>query len=998
MKPTQTVIEIVPAEAAAAAEGAEGTPGGFALTRRQAMTWMAASAALASAGCSRPPDDQVHPFVRMPEAGTGGEALYYASSFVRNGFAHGVLVGTREGRPIKIEGNPLHPASLGRTDVFAQASVLQLWDPERSQVVRHREKASGPALPSTWGAFDAAWQQRAAALRSREGTGLRVLTGCVTSPTLQAQLDALLVRFPKAVLHRHDPRQAANAWRGTELAFGRPLRLRHDAAQARLVVALDADPFSGGPDSIRFAADWARARHEAREAAAGGAARLVAVETTPGLFGARADERLALPPRDIEALVARVAALCGVEGAGGESATPDAADTANPATATDTTTVTAFAARLAAALQVAGAGALVIAGESLSPRTHALVCALHQRLGAWDRTVQAIDPPEGTRARPLAELLDAVGRREVDTLLVLDTNPAYDAPGELQVAQALSRVPFVAHAGLYDDETAHCSHWHLPLSHVYEQWSDARAFDGSASLVQPAIAPLYDTRSAHELLASLLDDPVRSGRELVRRQWRAEGQGDDAFEAFWRKTLRAGRVEGSAFAPVSAGTASVPAAGATLREGGLVAVFVPDPCVGDGAFANSGWLQELPRPLTQITWANALHLGPRTAQALGLRSGDVVAATAAGRSVEAPVWVQAAHAEGAATLPLGLGRRNAGQVGNSVGFDAYALRPADDAPVSLQLRATGRRTEFARTQTAMEQQGRELARSVPASHAVIAPEPPAPSLYPATEKHSDIAWGMAIDLDACIGCNACTVACQAENNIPVVGADQVARGRVMHWIRIDRYEEPEVPAPPETPETPGTPGTPGMAHGTSVFQPVPCMHCENAPCEIVCPVGATVHDSEGLNVQVYNRCVGTRFCSNNCPYKVRRFNFLQYSDELTDTLKAQRNPEVTVRARGVMEKCTYCVQRVTRARLLAEKSGTPLADGDVVTACQSACPTAAIHFGNVADPRSAVSRAKASARHYAMLGELNTRPRTTYLARVVADKAPGIDQAGKAEG
>jgi Fe-S-cluster-containing dehydrogenase component len=871
MKPVQTVIEIVPA--GAIEEGAGAGTGGLALTRRQALTWMAASAALAGAGCSRPPQEQVHPFVRMPEAGLGGEALYYASSFVRNGFAHGVLVGTREGRPIKIEGNPLHPASLGRTDVFAQASVLQLWDPERSQTVRQREKAGASALPSTWRAFDTAWQQRAAALRTREGAGLRVLTGCVTSPTLQAQLAALQARFPKAVLHRHDPLFAANAWQGTALAFGQPLRLRHDAAQASLIVALDADPFSHGPASVRFAADWARARGEAADlgrargtATAGRAARLVALETTPGLFGARADERLALPPDAIEALVARVAVRCGLEAA------HDNDPHADPATA-------AFEARLADALRAAGAGALLVAGESLSPRTHALVCALHQHLGAWGRTVQAIAPPEGTQAQPLGALLDAIGRDEVDTLLVLDTNPAYDAPGELGVAQALARVPFSAHAGLYDDETAHCCRWHLPLGHAYEQWSDARAFDGSASLAQPAIASLYDTRSAHELLASLLDDAVRDGRALVRRQWRGAGQDDEAFEAFWRQALRAGRVDDSAFAPVAVGAAAVPAAQEarkTQPAGTLVAVFVPDPCAGDGSFANSAWLQELPRPLTQITWANALLLGPRTAEALGLRSGDVVAATAAGRSLEAPVWVQAAHAEGAATLPLGLGRRNAGQVGDGVGFDAYALRPADGATAPLRLQATGRRIDFARTQTTMEQQGRELARSVPASDPVVAPEPVAASLYPAVEKHGEYAWGMAIDLDACIGCNACTVACQAENNIPVVGAQEVARGRVMHWIRIDRYEDLDESLDENPDKKPD--GEPAPPRGHNVFQPVPCMHCENAPCEIVCPVGATVHDSEGLNVQVYNRCIGTRFCSNNCPYKVRRFNFLQYSD------------------------------------------------------------------------------------------------------------------------
>lgn len=932
MKPAQTVIEIVP----------EGTRAASALlTRRQAMTWLAASAALASAGCSRPPQDEIHPFVRMPEMGLGGEAVYYASSFVRNGFAHGVLVGTREGRPIKIEGNPMHPASLGGTDVFAQASVLQLWDPERSQTVMQRAR-DGATLPSTWSAFDTAWQQRAKTLLTSNGAGLRVLTGSVTSPTLQAQLAALQKRFPRAVIHRHDPLAPLRQMRGTEQAFGRPLRLVHDLRVATLVVALGVDPFSGASDSVRLAADWSRARSEAVPA---GAARLVAVETAPGLFGSRADERHALAPPAIEAMLERVAAQCGVEGArhDGQAA--------------------AFEARLVAALRGAGAGALLIAGESLPPRAHAMVCALHQRLGAWGRTVRAIALPEG-EAHPLDELRSAIARGEVDTLLVLEGNPAYDAPGEMDLAQSIAKVPFSVRAGLYEDETSRCCQWHLPVSHGYEQWSDARAFDGSASVIQPAIAPLYDTRSAHELLAALMDDPVRDGRLLVRRQWQKNGQRDEDFEAFWRQSLRSGSIEGSAFEAVDVSAARLPPRTAAQSAGSIVAVFVPDACVGDGGFANSGWLQELPRPFTQITWANALQLGPATAGALGVHSGDVVRAAVGGRSIDAPVWVQASHAEGSATLALGQGRRNGGKVASGIGFDAYALRSQAQGHVVIALTPTGRRVEFARTQTTMEQHDRELARSVPASHPVIPPEKQRASLYPAVEKHSDVAWGMAIDLDACTGCNACTVACQAENNIPVVGADQVARGRVMHWIRIDHYDDEDAAA----------------------FQPVPCMHCENAPCEVVCPVGATVHDSEGLNVQVYNRCVGTRFCSNNCPYKVRRFNFLQYSDELTETFKAQRNPEVTVRARGVMEKCTYCVQRVTRARLLSEKNGAPMKDGDVVTACQSACPTSAIHFGDIADPHSAVSRAKASPRHYTMLGELNTRPRTTYLARVAPRK------------
>jgi len=539
---------------------------------------------------------------------------------------------------------------------------------------------------------------------------------------------------------------------------------------------------------------------------------------------------------------------------------------------------------------------------------------------------------------------------------VIGANPAYDAPPALDLPAALGRAPLLAHAGLYVDETAALAHWHLPLSHGYEAWGDALAHDGSATLLQPAISPLYDTRSSAELLALLAADPLRDGHSLVQRQWRAGREAD--FEAFWRTSLRAGVVADSASPALTIKMTkppSRPAVGA-----GLTALFVPDAAAHDGSLANNGWLQELPRPFTKLTWDNAALLSPATARQLRLETGDIVHVQVDGRAVEAPVWVSAQQADEVVTLPLGCGRRRAGRVGSGVGFDAFALRPASAATAPVTLQHTGRRHAFAVTQHEIDQHERELLRTVAPGTGLPRPAPH-PELYPpfASPVH---AWAMVIDLDACIGCNACTIACQAENNIPVVGKAQVAQGRDMHWIRVDRHEIEEI--------------------GNSAFQPVPCMHCEQAPCEVVCPVGATVHDSEGLNVQVYNRCVGTRFCSNNCPYKVRRFNFLQYADETTETLKAQRNPEVTVRQRGVMEKCTYCLQRIARARQHSEREGVPLADGDVVTACQSACPTRAIRFGDKNDARSEVVAARASPRHYAMLDELDTKPRTTYLARV----------------
>ncbi|MBX3620663.1 MAG: 4Fe-4S dicluster domain-containing protein [Rhizobacter sp.] len=922
------------------------------LNRRQAMSLMAASVALAGSACSAPPNERILPFVDLPEAQATGLPLYYASASVRDGFALGVLVGTREGRPLKIEGNPRHPSSLGATDVWAQASVLQLWDPDRSATVQQRLPGAGqPLAPSSWAAFETAWHAEAARLRQRDGDGLHLLLGPLTSPTDLALLARLVQRYPRMHVYSQSPPLLAGLAAGSRIAHGEALAPVYRLDRARCVLALAADPFSDGPGAVRQAADWASARAAGRAA---GTPRLYAAEVAPGLFGARAERRVALPPQRIEALLWRLAGRWWPE-----LGTPPGA--ADPLEHT-------FEQEVAHALHDAGPGALVVTGPGLSPEAHALGLALNQRLGAHGHTLDliALDPAP-PNAGALGALVQALQGGAVDTLFMLGVNPAYDAPGELRFSDALRHARVLVHAGLHADETALASHWHLPLSHDGERWGDALAHDGTATLVQPAIAPLYDSRSLTELLALMAGEATGASRQrghaLVRRQWRERlgGRDDTAFERAWHDSLRRGVIDGTTPAPRALAAARLPQRPPPAPEPPLVAWFTADPAVHHGQYANVGWLQELPRPFSKLTWDNALQLGPRTAQALGVATGDVVRATLDGRSVEAPVWVSPRQAEGVATLPLGYGRRAAGGVGTGVGFDAQTLLPAEGLVAPLTLQRTGRHHDFAVTQHSFDPHGRDPVRTVAPGERLAQDDRDLPSLYPRW-RSPDHAWAMAIDLDACIGCNACTIACQAENNIPVVGREQVALGREMHWIRVDRYDD--------------------AAHGRSVFQPVPCMHCENAPCELVCPVGATVHDSDGLNVQVYNRCIGTRFCSNNCPYKVRRFNFLQFTDADTETLKGQRNPEVTVRERGVMEKCSYCLQRVARARHHADATGQVLADGDVVTACQAVCPTRAIHFGDQNDPHSDIAAQKASPRHYALLGELNTRPRTTYLARV----------------
>jgi molybdopterin-containing oxidoreductase family iron-sulfur binding subunit len=698
------------------------------------------------------------------------------------------------------------------------------------------------------------------------------------------------------------------------------------------------------------------------------------VEGSPTPSGASADHRLALPSSRIEGFARAVAKALGLPVEGGADH-----DWIGP---------------VARDLQRAGARSLVLAGESQPPAVHAIAHMINGALGAAGTTVTYTAPAEASPPGGSASLQALVADMEagrVDILVILGANPAYAAPSDLKFQEALDRVALRIHHGLHVDETAVRCQWHLPASHPLESWGDLRAADGTVSIVQPLIAPLYNTLSEIEVLAAFGERTEEKGYDAVRARWKAE-LGEADFEKRWNRALHDGVMVGTSFAEKAVKVRTGEWARAPKREaaGGLEIAFRTDPCVFDGRFANLGWLQELPKPLTKLAWTNAAILSPATATKLGGfrveergkgHETEVVELRYRGHAVVAPVWILPGHPDDAVTVHLGHGRTRAGRVGTGVGFDAYQLRTSD-APWfggGLELVKTGETTIVACTQdhwtmeaTPHEQaHERHLVRAVTLADLLEDPqavqkmghEEKPLSMYP-PHRYEGRAWGMAIDMSACVGCNACVTACQSENNIPVVGKDQVARGREMHWIRVDRYYE----GPPESPGT--------------VHQPVLCMHCENAPCEVVCPVAATVHSEEGLNDMVYNRCVGTRYCSNNCPYKVRRFNFFLYQDWETPALKMMRNPEVTVRSRGVMEKCTYCVQRISRARIDAKNEGRPMKDGDVVTACEAACPAQAIVFGDVNDPKSRVFRLKADPRNYGLLTELQTRPRTTYLAAV----------------
>jgi molybdopterin-containing oxidoreductase family iron-sulfur binding subunit len=966
--------------------------------RREFLKLMSASLALAGVGaCTKQPPETLVPYVRQPEEIVPGRPLYFASAIPISGTAMPVLVESHMGRPTKIEGNPDHPASRGGTDVLTQAAILNLYDPDRAQTVNFRGEVRG------WSLFVGAMQQALSGQRARGGAGFHLLTPPITSPSLAQLLGGILRDYPNARWHQYD-------------AVARPAALSAAAAQtsaiyqfdkADVVVALDADFLTCGPGSVRYSKDFAARRRLTEENRSMN--RLYAIESTPTLTGAKADHRLSVAAAEVETL-ARALAAAVSGGSAAPGGHPDAAR---------------WIAAIAKDLQAHKGRSVVVGGEFQTDGVREAAKAINDALGNTGTTVLyganvEAAPPAG--ATSMTDLVQAIDAGQVELLVIMGGNPVFTAPKDLQFADRLTRVPLIVYHTTHLDETAPLCHWVLPETHALESWGDARSFDGTVTLTQPLIEPLYEGRSAHDFLAVFSAEPTRRGMGIVKDFWTktySSGAGGWTFkhprggsfanaDAFWRAALHDGFIAGTSVMeggpktaltpPASlAAAAPVPPAGAPVgatlpapspapaiapppaaAAGGLEIIFRPDPTIWDGRFANNGWLQELPKPYTKVTWDPTAWVSTQLAEERGLHEGDIVSLTYRGATIQMPVFVVPGHPARSVTVFFGYGRSHAGRVGNAVGssqqFNAFKLRTSD-APwfgSGLELAKTGDRYPLATTQEHHSMEGRAPVRTATlaeytARPAVIHEQGHTPprtlTLYPDHE-YQGYKWGMAIDLSSCTGCSACMVACQAENNIPVIGKDEVLRSREMHWIRVDHYFAGD-PANPE-----------------SVHQPVPCMQCENAPCETVCPVAATTHSSEGLNDMVYNRCVGTRYCSNNCPYKVRRFNFLLYADWNTQSEWGQKNPDVTVRSRGVMEKCTYCVQRINQARVDAKREDRKVRDGEIVPACGSACPSDAIVFGDLNDPESQVNKLKKQERNYGVLEELNTRPRTTYLAEI----------------
>ncbi|MFZ0439988.1 MAG: 4Fe-4S dicluster domain-containing protein, partial [Candidatus Sulfotelmatobacter sp.] len=949
-----------------------------------------ASMALAGmTGCVRLPLEPIVPYVRQPEDVIPGRPQFYATAMTLGGYASPLLVESHLGRPTKIEGNDKHPASLGGTDIFAQAHVLGLYDPDRSQsVVSMGDQRS-------WQSFLTALHGPLSAQKALQGAGIRILTPTISSPTLADQLRGFLKIYPQAKWHVYEPVNRDNVLEGAKLAFGQPVETIYDFEKADVIVSLDADfLYAGFPGNVRYIRDFAKRRNPEpfvgldKSLYPHSMNRLYVIESTPTTTGAKADHRLPARSSEIEGFAHGLATLLEVPtdatGAGGK---PE---------------VMKFLMALISDLANHRGSSIVIAGDHQPPAVHALTHAINAKLGNMYKTVLpcfAVDPNPINQTESLKELATDIQSGKVDLLAILGGNPAYDAPSDLNFAELLksNEVPLRVHLGLYQNETAELCQWHVNQAHELEAWGDARTYDGTVSIIQPLIAPLYGGKSALEFVALLSGQADSTGYDLTRAYWQKQHTGAD-FEQFWRKSLHDGWIEGTLVVPFAeAGSArqSNIASPAASDPNTIELNIRRDPTIYDGQFSNNGWLQELPKPMTKLTWDNAILIGPKMAERLQIKVEDVVELSVPGngvngKKVTGPVWIQAGHPDNSVTVTLGYGRKRAGRVGTAVGFDAYALRTtaAPWIATGLQIRKTGETYKLASTQGYQSMDTpdgghRPLVRETTLEEYRKEPtfaqeEEPAPGLTlykPYPYKEEDYAWGMAIDLNSCVGCNNCMLACQSENNIAVVGKEQAVIGRHMHWIRVDTYYQYPDPEARD------------RDNPKAFFQPVPCMQCENAPCEVVCPVGATNHSSEGLNDMVYNRCVGTRYCSNNCPYKVRRFNFLLFQDWVTPQYKMMRNPDVSVRSRGVMEKCTYCIQRINEHKIDAEtasvREGKQIKVGDELqTACQQSCPAGAIIFGNLNDPDSKVSKLKALSRNYSLLGELNTRPRTTYLAEV----------------
>ena len=1007
-------------------------------SRRNWMKLMSASFLLAgmggfAAGCRRP-EATLTPFAKQPENYVHGGWQYFATSFPSRGSAQALTVKSSDGRPTKIEGNPLHPDSNGSTDITAQGALLGLYDPDRAY--RHTFQGSDVKAEKVVD-FLATTAKKFAATG---GEGLAILAERNSSPSRAALQAKFADKLPKAKWFLYEPVDFAIASQAASLAFGASVTPHVHFEKARRILSLDCDFLSTDADTAHHIRGFAKGRRPGDTMS-----RLYVVESLQSLTGGSADHRLRVRPTDL----VKVAAHIGSFLADGELAVSlKALAKGSPASAK-------WAEECAKDLAAHKGEAVVVAGYAQPLAVHLIANALNSLLGAVGPVVQLLPNPEKSDGG-IAEAVAALNGG-LDTLVILGGNPAYNAPADLDFNAAAKKAKTVVRLGYYEDETALLSTWHLAGAHFLESWGDARTSDGTVVPVQPLIEPLFGGLTELEVLARLLGEAKAGPYEIVR----ANFAGDDQA---WKQFLHDGYLKGSAYQPISpsfdAGAVAQALAGfKPLAASGYDVVLYRDAKVDDGRCANNGWLQEVPDPVTKLVWGNAVIISPATGKKLGIsgQTGDgrtdtsdnahahdgqfknqVIKVTIGGRSIEGTAWIQPGFADDTIGLALGYGRSKVGRVGTGCGFDAYVFYGAAGGHIvtGAKLEPVFKKEYLATTQEHGLMEGRPIVREANLEQFKAKPgfanhmdlDAHLPHYVPYNEdgsikniythpykshpetKSEVHQWGMTVDLASCVGCAACVIACQAENNIPIVGKDQVMRGREMHWIRIDRYysHDADLEITKEH----------AAADPQMAVQPMFCQHCESAPCESVCPVNATVHDEEGLNVMAYNRCIGTRYCANNCPFKVRRFNFFDFNKRESDYGKVQgqfflntgnlykgplaenrneapnweiiklvKNPDVTVRMRGVMEKCTFCVQRIEQAKIAQkgiarDSANVRVPEGGIKTACQQACPAEAITFGNLLDPESAVSKKKLDPRNYTVLGFLDIKPRVTYLARI----------------
>ncbi len=938
------------------------------ISRRNFISIMSASLALAGlTGCRRPVD-KIVPYVAPPEELVPGQPFHYATSMPFGVGGYGLVVETHEGRPTKIEGNRLHPSTRGASSAITQASLLGLYDPDRSHKPLYR------GVEKEWAEFVAFWHDLYPRYLQKKGEGLAIIAESTSSPTFFRLYEEFRKNFPEADFVVYEAVSDEKIYKGIKLATGQTLQPLYHFDRAKVILSLDADFLLTESGNIAATRKFAQSRRIQSENDSMN--RLYVVEGVFSLTGAMADHRLRLPSSQVVHFAIALAGELQTLGLSlNISDLPDsiAADIDKK-----------WLNVLARDLLASAPNSLLIAGRRQPPEVHALVAAINHAIGATGITVDYARPdgliyPDSDAFASLSRKIES---GSVTSVIILGGNPVYNSCADIDVKTVLGKVEHSVHLSPYIDETSQLTEWHLPQSHFLESWGDVRSLDGTLGIIQPMIEPLYDSHSSLEMMSLLVTGRDRRGYDIVRYYWQDILKGTD-YEKEWRKILHDGLKESSAYPlmipqidhyALTESLKNLPQQEGAITAENLEIVFTVSPSLFDGRFANNGWLQELPDSMTKLCWDNAALLSFNTADALRVRNGDMVQINFRGHRLELPVWVMPGQADNTVSVSLGYGREKAGHVGTGVGFNSYRIRHSSspDFGIGAIIQKTGGTYLLATTQDHQSMEGRPVVREASLEEYRREPDfaekmvehPPLVSIYTEHKYDEGYQWGMTIDLNICTGCNACTIACQSENNIPIVGKEQVHRGREMHWIRNDRYfigdtDNPEV-----------------------VHQPVACQHCENAPCEQVCPVAATSHDREGLNVMTYNRCIGTRYCSNNCPYKVRRFNFFNYTGKMAETLKMAQNPDVTVRSRGVMEKCTFCVQRISRARITAKKENRTIRDGEVITACQQGCPADAIVFGNINDPESRVSQIKKQNRNYALLAELNTQPRNTYLAKV----------------